>query len=129
MLSTATWLEVPPEIREKIRKEFNVPKSGGVRVAQGLFHGKIMSIVESDGTSTSDLSFITLEAMQKYMKSEETDYYKLFNNVVKRMSGKKYESSAALAESLANPVPTRKDIINAEREKLAKKVKDEVVAA
>lgn len=74
LLNLHTWVSLPNEVRYKIRGLFNVPRSGNVVVNDG--------VIETDGTTTDDLHHLTVEKMQSYLHSNDTDFNKLFDSVV-----------------------------------------------
>ncbi len=69
MMSPAYWLEIPVHIRAKMAEEFKIPKSGIIQV--------VSNKVDSDGYSARDLQALTVEKLQKFTQSTETDFYKL----------------------------------------------------
>lgn len=77
MLATTVWLEVKPETRRQIADIFGVPRSGGTIVENGH--------VMSDGYLPQDLKLISLEVMQGWLKTDVSDFYRLFQEVVFRL--------------------------------------------
>lgn len=78
ILSLHTWVSLPNETRRKIRSLFNIPCTGNVIVSDGK--------IETDGTTTEDFRSLTVEKMQAYLKSDSTDFIKLFDMVVSNIS-------------------------------------------
>ncbi len=76
-LSVHEWLKLPMDIRQKLRENFNIPKSQGVLVEDNE--------VKSDGTTYKDLGSITVEKMQTHLEREDSDFVSLFNEVVARL--------------------------------------------
>lgn len=74
LLNLHTWVTLPNEVRFKISSIFKIPKTGSVLVND--------NVVETDGTTIEDIAHLTVEKMQVYLKSEETDFHKLFDLVV-----------------------------------------------
>ncbi len=74
ILNLHTWVSLPNEVRFKIRTLFRIPCSGNAHVDDG----RLMT----DGTSPDDFKALTIEKMQDYLKSTETDFHKLFDGVV-----------------------------------------------
>jgi len=71
-VSVPEWLKLPMEMRIKLRDVFKVPKSQGSWVENNE--------VRSDGHTHQDLqSAITVEAMQNYTGSKDTDFLTLFH--------------------------------------------------
>lgn len=68
------WLELPMNVRLKLKKIFNIPKSTGCEVHN--------NIVVSDGHTHKDLAHVTLQKMQAYTGSTSTDFYELLNNTI-----------------------------------------------
>lgn len=71
------WLKVPMEIRVKLKEVFNIPRSKGTVIEDNR--------VMSDGHTIEDLQAVTIEKMQNYLDSEETDFVQLFNKCVQRI--------------------------------------------
>jgi len=76
-VSTHDWLALPMLTRIKLREIFNIPKSKG-----SLVEG---NVVKSDGTTYEDLKAITLEKMQAFLESDQTDFVKLFNSCLEKI--------------------------------------------
>lgn len=74
MLSIIKWLNLPMNVKQELVRIFEIPQSGYVHVSD--------NIVLTDGHSDKDLQAVSLEKLQKYLGSSETDYYKLFDQVV-----------------------------------------------
>lgn len=74
LLSRSIWLGLKSETRADIARIFNIPKSSGVEVSGNQ--------VISDGYTDKDLAMVRVEELQKFLQSEETDFYVLFKNVV-----------------------------------------------
>jgi hypothetical protein len=70
------WLRLPRDVREHLVTIFKIGKSGVSEV-------KDMEVV-SDGRTDEDLSVITLEAMNKYIGSVETDFDKAWDITVSK---------------------------------------------
>jgi hypothetical protein len=83
ILSMSTWLSLKQETKQALRDIFNIPRSGYVEVFDGRVH--------SDGTSLIDLMSLTTEAMQEYINSKETDFYVLFNKIVRHIENPELE--------------------------------------
>ncbi len=66
----------------ELAKIFSVPMSGVRKVEYAA-----KPIVVSDGYTYDDLSTVTVEKMQAYLGSEETDFHKLFDLVLKKVIG------------------------------------------
>lgn len=76
-LTTVQWLELPIEIRGKLREIFNIPKSTGAQI--------LNKTVVSDGFTHQDLSVVTVEAMQAFLRSDVDDFWKLMEMTLKRV--------------------------------------------
>jgi len=74
ILNLHIWVSLPTDVRHKIRIVFNIPRSSNVVVNDGR--------IETDGTTTEDFKYLTVEKMQKYVESGLTDFNKLFDLVV-----------------------------------------------
>lgn len=88
VLSNHMWVSLPNEVRWRIRKLFSIPQSSNTVVNDGK--------VESDGTTTEDFKHLTIEKMQTYLNDTSTDFHKLFDGVVAKVTdelwGNKNES-------------------------------------
>ncbi len=91
-MSVHDWLEVPMQVRMKLREVFQIPKSQG-----SLVEG---NVVKSDGTTYKDLEAITVEKMQAFMETEETDFITLFHASINKIQ------TSLEAE---NPAPVKPD--------------------
>jgi hypothetical protein len=77
ILNLHTWVSLPNDVRHKIRGIFSIPRSESVFVNDG--------VIETDGTTPQDFKVLTVEKMQSFLSSEETDFNKLFDLVVARV--------------------------------------------
>lgn len=77
MLSPNQWLSLPYEIRNKLRKIFNIGRSGSTEVVNGVDGSQVIS----DGTTAQDLSVISIKKMQDYLGVEETEFDILFTRL------------------------------------------------
>lgn len=68
------WLKLPSEVRYRLTEIFEIPRSTGT-VVEG-------NRVLTDGYTNEDLGEVTIEKMQVYLQSEETDFIKLFDAVL-----------------------------------------------
>lgn len=73
-LTTTQWLELPIEVRLRLKEIFGIPRSEGTLVQDNK--------VVSDGYNHRDLSVVTIGAMQGYLKVTEGDFYQLFDAVI-----------------------------------------------
>lgn len=74
ILSMHLWVSLSNEQRIRIRSLFSIPRSQHVQVDDGK--------VITDGTTAEDFKALTIEKMQTYLNSPETDFHKLFDLVV-----------------------------------------------
>ena len=81
-LSQTDWLGLPIEVRLKLREAFGIKQSGPTQAILGTF-GKSLS----DGCNDKDVSLINVEAMQKYLGTEEKDFFTLFQAVLAKLQG------------------------------------------
>jgi hypothetical protein len=77
LLNLHTWVSLPNEVRFRIRRDFQIPLSGSVLVSDG--------VIETDGTTPSDMSYLTTEKMQMYVGATIDDFNKLFDMVVAKV--------------------------------------------
>jgi hypothetical protein len=75
------WLKIPLETRRELIKIFEIPRTEATMIMGGT-----NSIVLSDGHSHKDLEAITVEKMQKYLDSELTDFFQLFDMVLDKIN-------------------------------------------
>lgn len=78
ILSSHTWVSLPNEVRYRIRSTFHIPRSSNSHVDNG--------IIITDGVTPDDLKQLTIEKMQKYLSTNSTDFHKLFDSVVAKIS-------------------------------------------
>ncbi len=83
-LSKTQWLSLPSLVRVKIVNLFQVPRSEGAHVQIG---GPENTFGTSDGHSTKDLETITIEKLQDHLHSTETDFFQLFDALVRSIKG------------------------------------------
>lgn len=77
MINIYAWLDQPQEVRKKLAEKLKINKSGGVILSGGR--------LECDGHTSKDLyESVTVEKMQEYTGSKETDVNVLFNLCVKK---------------------------------------------
>lgn len=96
------WLQLNGELRARIAKEFDLVRSSGATVEN--MNGKMR--VVSDGYSENDLAALTIKKMQKFTKSKEEDFWKLFK-----------ETKACLDEIMAKEHELERQKIALEEEK------------
>ncbi len=77
ILSMHVWVSVPTDVRYKIRSIFQIPCSGHTHVHDG--------VIQTDGTTPKDFESLTIEKMQKYLDTDSTDFYKLFDSVIAKI--------------------------------------------
>lgn len=98
MLSKLEWLNLSIPTRSLLVQRFNIPKSGYTHVQDGQ--------ILTDGYTEQDLQVVTVERLQEYLESKETDFYKLLAQTVQKLEEEeriKAEELAKEAEALANP--------------------------
>jgi hypothetical protein len=81
-LNQTQWLELPIEVRLRLRSAFGIKQSTATQATLGTF-GR----VQSDGCSDKDVSAINVDSMQKYLGNYTTDdFFALFTQVLTRIS-------------------------------------------
>lgn len=78
ILSISMWVSLPTEVRYKIRSLFSIPRSSNTVVSDGH--------IETDGTTTEDFKHLTIAKMQEYLDQDITDFHKLFDMVVAKVT-------------------------------------------
>jgi hypothetical protein len=73
-LTVPQWLSLPINTRMRLVKVFGIPRSQGSLVQDN----KVMS----DGYTHTDLMRISVESMQKFLDSDEKDFFKLLDDVI-----------------------------------------------
>ena len=103
LLSYIVWLSLPREVRAKLAKVFNIPRTGEsiIRSNSVSPEGNIMSTVQSDGYTPADLYAISLEKMQEMNKSSSTNFYELFDETLKLITHGEYVPGQEKVEALA----------------------------
>lgn len=74
ILNIYHWVNLPLEVRGRIRSLFNIPRSSNTVVNDGK--------LETDGTTVEDFKHLTEEKMQVFLNSNLTDFHKLFDLTV-----------------------------------------------
>lgn len=75
------WVKLPQEVRSRLVVLFNIPRSKGSFVEYQPFE----TIVRSTGHTDADLTNISIERMQAFLKSSETDFRTLFDQVTEKI--------------------------------------------
>jgi len=111
----STWLSLPKETRNELRRIFSIPLSGGFEVVDGH--------VASDGTFPRDLQVVTLEALQDVLDSDSTNFFELFQEMVDTIENKevKVDDITKMIEEKAKPEET--ELTKPNKRKYVKKVK------
>lgn len=87
LLAYNIWLALPAETRVKLTALFSIPRTGEVIVrSMGLVNGNIGGEVQQDGHAAKDLWAITVEKMQDFTGSKHEDFYKLFDETLKKLN-------------------------------------------
>lgn len=81
-LFTYQWRKLEPEVRNRLVEIFGIQRSGRA-VVVSLDAGK--SDVQSDGYLDKDLEVITLERLNEFLGSEETDFYEALKKVIEKI--------------------------------------------
>lgn len=87
-ISTTYWLQLPYPIRMEMRRIFEIPRTSVSSVQNGLVDGKQQSVQTSDGTTAKDLAVLTVDKLQEFLCSNETDILKLFEEVAQKINAK-----------------------------------------
>ena len=82
-LTQQLWLQLTQSLREEVAKLFSIPLTGVRKVEY-----KDKPVIVSDGRTYEDLSVVTVNKMQTYLDSSETDFNKLFQMVIAKIEGK-----------------------------------------
>lgn len=81
MILYGSWIAQPLTLRHKIAAQFNIKKTGPTEV--------VANEVTRDGYNLKDIeSALTIEALQAYLSSTETDHVKLWNMTLDKIEGK-----------------------------------------
>lgn len=94
-ISVHEWLQLPMDVRQKLRQIFSIPKSEGARVVDNR--------VESDGTTYKDLSVVTAEKMAQYLQEDsvDLDFARLFDATIARVNEELHP--AVIPETTVDP--------------------------
>lgn len=98
-LSVHDWLQLPVEVRIKLKEIFGIPKSEGT-----LIEG---NVVKSDGHTYKDLSAITLEKLQKFLHRDDEDFAVLINAAIDKVKA----DLEAEKEAVINEGPDPKQLL------------------
>ena len=80
-LKSAHWLEIPKDVRQRMAKLFNIPRTG---TGQSQNFGN-RSIIISDGYTDRDLSVLTVAKMQAFLDSADDSFWVLIEATVKKV--------------------------------------------
>lgn len=78
VVNMSMWCSLSNELRTRIRLTFSIPRSSHVVVNDGR--------IETDGTTYEDLKHLTVEKMQNYVTDSSTDFHKLFDKTVAKVT-------------------------------------------
>ena len=118
-ISQQEWVKVPHEVRLELVQEFGLKRSGIIQV----FNNTLMS----DGYSYEDLAPLTVERMQLYVGTRETDYFKLWEattNKANSLVKKRYEEEKQKQARIAAGVEETTESFGAEDESEGEVVPD-----
>ncbi len=76
-LTIPQWLDLPFEIRQKLKEIFKIPRSTGSHV--------VGSQIISDGHTHNDLSVVSIEAMQVFTESKGENFWELLDATIKKV--------------------------------------------
>lgn len=89
-LNTLQWVGLDSSIRSELVEIFDIPRSG-YTIVEG-------QEVITDGYTNQDLTSITVEKMQEYLDSTETEYFDLFKEVLQKILSKKAKEAEKAIE-------------------------------
>ena len=81
-ISVPDWVKLPSETRQKLIKQFSIPKTGGSEMQ--LIGGQRQLV--SDGHTHLDLKVMSVEKLQQFTESTSTDFYELLNKTIEKLS-------------------------------------------
>ncbi len=84
-LSVPDWLRLSNETRLKLVEIFSIPRSTGSQM--DMIGGQ--GVIKSDGHTHQDLSVITVEKMQLFLNTDESDFLTLFQALIKKLEEEK----------------------------------------
>ena len=100
ILSYTIWMSLPADTRHKLSMLFNIPKSGSTTVE----YRSTGNVVTSDGYTPDDLRAITVAKLQKFLRTDETDFYALVETAIENI-----DAIIELRYEPFEPEPTAKD--------------------
>ena len=101
LLAYNVWLALPTNTRNKLTKLFGIPRTGEVIVRSGgMYNGNIGGEMIQDGHSAKDLYAISVEKMQTLLKTDDTDFYKMFHHIVENID---FIIEPQIEEEIAEP--------------------------
>lgn len=71
------WIKLSPTVKTKIAELFNIPRNGASHVNDNL--------VIADGYLDRDLAVLNVESMNKFLGTNETDIFPLWNLMIKHI--------------------------------------------
>jgi len=85
MILYSRWANLTLQTRNKIASEFGIQKKGSVEV--------FSNTIKSDGYLVEDIEkALTLEALQKYLKTDEKDIAELWEQLIDKAEGRAEKS-------------------------------------
>ena len=121
MINPAKWLTLSRETRLKIAEILNIPRTANVEVSNNR--------VVCDGHSAQDLLGITVEKLQAALNSEETDVYKLFEQMVSELESEPVTPKIIEEKPVEQPVVTQPEVAGPYVDKTVKPVEPKKVKA
>ena len=94
LLSQHYWMSFPKDVRNKLVKLFEIPRTGETLVT----YSPTGPIVRTDGYTYADLCSVSVMKMQALLGSSDIDFYKLLREIVNNLD-------AVLDGTYAKPVP------------------------
>lgn len=88
------WVRLPHALKQKIVKQFNIPRTGASHVVDG--------VVQTDGHTDKDLSVLNVPNMQEFLGSKETDIFILWNILIKKLQAELNPKKEEVKESKPN---------------------------
>ena len=103
MINYLFWLSQPPEIRAKLAIALKIRKSTGVTLDGGR--------VVCDGHTAQDLlDAITVEKLQAFTESKESDIYKLFELAKNKVLYPTIEKAVEPPKEIIKPAKRKKNV-------------------
>ena len=108
-LAYQVWIGLSKETRVELARIFELKPTGESVVHVGeIIGGNIAGVAKSDGFTAQDLQALTVEKLQQYLDTTDTNFYEMFNAVVADIESEDSNTEAkTISEEIVTPKPKK----------------------